>query len=399
MDIIYKLKKEYSASGVPTVIADEELNILWKNNTSVSDRDIGHYLVESADFVFDGGVPDTGLTVKEINGEICTFNIIKTEDAENGKRYYIIELIGSRSFGGSVSAETVRGYVGYICSRIRAAAGKIASVTDRLFGDISSGGLNAGRISEGFDLIHESIARLERETFYPERIYSLTDPEKPDDIIILDKEMTAVVSGIKSFLNDRNGSTVRISEDYDREIFFRMNTDSFETAVASMAAECCGDGRGFGCVPERIIFSTRRSGRDRAEIAVMSLHIGKKDDAAGSPHERIEESSFNKKLLAEYIYDVLSLKNGVRFSKENIPGGFVFRMNIEALPRGASVFAEKPVDGSGRRREISEKLDFFFGDMPKAEGCRYTSGRENESGSELDCNIYREDIENERSEI
>lgn len=399
MDIVYKLKKEYSVSGVPTVIADEELNILWKNNTGISSHDLDHNLGESADIIFDGGVPDTGLIVKEINGEIYTFNVIKTEDAANTGCYYIIELIGSRRLGGSVSAETVRGYIGYICSRIRDAAGKITSVTDRLFGGISSGDLNAERIADGFDLIYESVTRLERETVYPERIYSLTDPEKPDDIIILDKEMTAVVSEIKSFLNVRNGSTVRISEDYDREIFFSMNTDSFETAVASMAAECCGDGRCLICCPERIIFSARRFGRDRAEITVMSLDIGKKDGAAGCSRERNEERSFNKKLLAEYIYDVLGLKNGARFSKENIPGGFVFRMNIEALPRGASVFAEKPVDGSGRRLEISEKLDFFFGDMPKAEGRRYTSGRENESKSELDCNIYREDIENEGSEI
>lgn len=394
MDSVFKLKKEYSASGVPTVIADEELNILWKNNADGSVLETA----ESADFIFDGGFPDTGLTFKEINGEVCTFNVIKTEDSENDKYYYIIELIGLRGIGGSVPAEAVRRYIGHICSRIRTAAGNITSVTDRLFGDISSGELNAGRIAEGFDMIYESAARLEQEAVYPERIYDLIDPEKPDDIIILDKEMTAVVSGIKSSLNGRNDSTVRISEDYDREIFFRMNADSFETALASMAAECCGGDCRLGCVPERIIFSARRSGRDRAEVTVMSLDIGKSGSAAGIPHGR-EEISFNQKLLAEYIYDVLSLKNGARFSKENIPGGFVFRMNIEALPRGASVFTDKPVDGSGRRREISEKLDFFFGDTPKAEGRRYTSRCENESESEWDCNIYREDIENEGSEI
>lgn len=395
MDSVFKLKKEYSASGVPTVIADEELNILWKNNAEGSVLEAA----EGAAFIFDGGFPDTGLTFKEINGEVCTFNVIKTEDSENDKYYYIIELIGLRGIGGSVPAEAVRRYIGHICSRIRAAAGNITSVTDRLFGDISSGGLNAGRIAEGFDLIYESAARLEREAFYPERIYDLIDPEKPDDIIILDKEMTAVVSGIKSSLNGRNDSEVRISEDYDKEIFFRMNTDSFETALVSMTAECCGEGRCRDCGPERIIFSARRSGRDRAEVTVMSLDIGRKGVPKGREGSRVSERGFNKKLLAEYIYDVLGLKNGARFSKENIPGGFVFRMNIETLPRGASVFTDKPVDGSGRRREISEKLDFFFGDMPKAEGRRYTSRCENESESEWDCNIYREDIENEGSEI
>ena len=394
MDHAYKLKKEYSASGLPVFITDEEMKILWKNDIGGSVSDLG----ESAEFIFDSGVPCTGLVVKEINGEVCTFNVIRSEDAENNRFYYIIELVSSRELGGIVSAEAVRGYISYICSKIRAAAGGIISVTDRLFEDISAGTLGVGRAAEGFDKIYESAAVLEREIAYPDRLYSLIDPKRPDDIIILDREMVAVAAGIKSSLRDRTQvsekGNVRISEDYDRDIFFRMNADSFETAVASMAAECCGTEH----FPERIIFSARRSGRNRAEVTVMSLDIGNKKgskDSSGSGSER----SFTRKLLSEYVYDVLGLKNGARFSKENIPGGVVFRMNIEALPREASVFAEKPVDGSGRRLDILKKLDFFFGDIPKAEEHRYTSGRENESKSEWDCYIYREDIENEGSEI
>lgn len=403
MDRAYKLKKEYSASGVPVLIADEELKILWKNNAGGFSSELG----ESAEVIFDGGVPVTGLVSREINGEICTFNVIKTEDGESGRLFYIIELIGSRRIGGIVSAEAVRNYISYICSRIRTAAENITSVTDRLFEDISAGVFNSGRAAEGFDRIYESAVMLEREIVYPDRLYSLINPEKSDDTIILDKEMAAVAEGIKSTLlgkceSDFEGS-VRISEDYDRDIFFRMNADSFETAVASMTAECCKGGR----CPERIIFSARRSGRDRAEVTVMSLDIGSGGSSGGKSVPCIPFGAardFNRKLLAEYIYDVLGLKNGARFSKENFPGGFLCRMNIEALPRGASVFADKPVDGSGRRREISYKIAFFFGDTPEAERYRYTSRgcgicANDDVKPERLNNIYREDIENEGSEV
>ena len=360
MDRAYKLKKEYSLSGVPTFIADEELKIIWKNNLKSHVLKLG----ESADVIFDGGMAVTGLVSRKINGELNTFNVIKTEDGADGKVYYIIELVSS----GRLSAEAVREYIGHICSKIRTAAEDITSVIDRLFEDISAGALDPKRASEGFERIYESAAALEREVFYPDGIYSLIDSKRLDDIIILDKEMIAVVSGIKSSLKSSFGEKLRISEDYDRDIFFRMNADTFETAVALMAAECCQ----WGSYPERMIFSARRSGRDRAEVTVMSLDIGRKTGVTKSgqkndPHAYEEGRSFNRRLLAEYIYDVLGMKNGARFSKENIPGGIVYRMNIETLPRGALVFAEKPVDGLGRRCAIAEKLAFFFGDAPGIE--------------------------------
>lgn len=345
MDFVRKIEKEYSESGIPTAIADGELKILWTNG-------IGSFLLrslgETAEPLFDGGVPSAGLVSKEIDGEICTFNVIKTSDGANNTSCYIIELVNSERLNGIVSAGAVRSYIGYICGKIRTAAGDIAAAAERVFNGIPAGILESGYLAEGFDLIRESVMSLEREAADPDRIYSLADPKKPDDVILLDREMLAVVSGIRGCLKDK----VRISEDYDRDIFFHMNADSFETAVASMAAECCMT----NISPERIIFSARRSGRNRAEIAVMSLNIGgaaSKTDAGGF--------GFNQKLLAEYIYDVLGLKNGVIFSRESLPNGCLLKMSIETLPRGASVFAEKAVDGSGRSSRILDKAAFFFG--------------------------------------
>ena len=397
MDNVYKLKKEYSASGVPTAIADEKLEILWKNSIDICIGGSEIFEVgESADDIFYGGRPYTGLISKEINGELCTFNVIKVSDS--GSSCYIIELIASRSPKGIVSETTVRGYIGYICSRIRTAVREITSVTDRLFDDISAGSLNRSRAAEEFDRIYESVAALESEASYPERIYSLIDPEKPDDIIILDKEMTAVVSGIKSLLHSKPGSgvcggvigciagaaadRVRIIEDYDRDIFFRMNADLFETAVASMTAECCGGGR----YPERMIFSARRSGRDRAEVTVMSLDVADRTGYAEASHIRGTRGGFDIRLFAEYIYDVLGIKNGARFTKENIHGGLICKMNIETMPRGASVFAGRLVDGSGRRRGIAEKLAFFLGNISAGSSGRYTS-ENRDKASEKDNGI------------
>ncbi|MDE6133898.1 MAG: hypothetical protein K2G04_11070 [Oscillospiraceae bacterium] len=104
MNHAYKLKKEYSESGIPVIIADEELKILWKNNIGGLYPDLG----ESAKAVFGGGRAVTGLVTSEIGGEVCTFNVIKTEDGESGRFYYIIELIASNGLGGSVPSEAVR---------------------------------------------------------------------------------------------------------------------------------------------------------------------------------------------------------------------------------------------------------------------------------------------------
>lgn len=368
MNFVYKIEKEYSESGIPTVIADEELNILWANG-------IGNFLLRSlgerADPLFDGGAPATGLVSKEIDGETCTFNVIKTSDSANDKSYYIIELVASGKLDGIVSAEAINGYIGYICDKIRTAAGDITSVTDRVFKDISAGILDSRYIAEGFNRIQESVMSLEREVTRPEQIYSLIDPKKPDDVIILDREMLAVVSGIRGCLK----GTVRISEDYDRDIFFHMNADSFETAVASMAAECCM----MNVYPERIIFSARRSGHNRAEIAVMSLNIGGiPNSGSDSLPAETNGKGFNKKLLAEYIYDVLGLKNGVRFSRESLPNGCLLKMSIEILPRGAYVFTERAIDGSGRRRQILDKADFFFGAYGRSERYRVVPDKASE---------------------
>ncbi|MCM1329368.1 MAG: hypothetical protein NC253_07985 [Ruminococcus sp.] len=351
---------------------------MWKNS-----KDGSEIFGEKADFILEDGAPRTGLLTRKLGGAVCTFNVMKRTEA--GRLFYIIELVNLRN-GGGVSAETVRDYVLHICAEVKTAVREISSVTDRLFGEISSGKPDRRKAAKCLDRICENAAALERDMDYPEKLCS-AEENSGEDIIILDREMAAVSAGAKALLN---GVGVRISEDYDREIFFRMNADMFETAVSSIAAECCR-GKRF---PERIIFSARRSERNRAEIAVMSL------DTGASPGRPVPERMFGRKLFAEYVRGVLEFKNGVRFKREKLRGGYACRMNIETLPRGVSVYAAKPVDGSGRQKGIAEKLEFFFGYIPASERRRYTSesGYDKNSGEpERVRNIYREDIENEKT--
>lgn len=380
----YTPEKEYSASGLPTAIADEKFNILWKNNAGGLD-----VFGESAGFLLNGEAPCTGLLTRKINGESCTFNVIKRSDSETGKIFYVIELVAVERRGSCFTAEAVRDYIFYVCAGIKTAVKEISSVTDRLFDEISAGSLSKRLAAESLDRVCKSAAMLEREADSFEKLHFAVNSDE-DNIIILDREMSAVVSGVKTLLDG-----IRISEDYDRDIFFRMNADAFEAAVASIAAECCGSASRKDR-PERIIFSARRSERDRAEVAVMLLDTGARsfDYAAERP--------LGRKLFSEYIYNALEQKKGVRFSRETLRGGFVCRMNIEALPRGAAVLAAKPVDGSGRRLGILEKLAFFFGGIPADGEKRYTSRSwydKNDGEPEWVHNIYREEIENEETKI
>lgn len=367
METACKLEKEYSASGLPTAIADENMNILWKNGAAEAE-----VFGENADVIF-GGKPRAGLLTRKINGVFYSFNVIKTSDGENGRFFYIIELVSPR--GDGFAEEAAREYISHICAEVRSAANKITNLADRILYGLSENS-SRRRTEENVDKLYEAAENLEREAVFPEKLYSAINGGE-ENIIILDMEMSAVVSGIKSMLGG-----VKVSEDYDRDIFFRMNADAFEAAVAAMTAEHCGKFPNA----ERVIFSARRFGRDRAEIAIMVLNT----DCKPSRPERV----FGKQLFSEYIYSMLERKNGVIFSQENFRGGFVSKMNIEVLPRGNTVFAEKPVDGSGRRRGIIEKLAFFFGKNSAAE-----SGGFDKNEPERVHNIYREDIENEETKI
>lgn len=367
MDIIYRLKKEYSESGLPTAIADSGGKILWKNNADFNGKSgMLPELGESAENIL-GGRLVPGLNFKEADGELLMFNVIKMSD-DDGGNCCVIEFVGSRQLGGTVSAAHMRDYIGYICSRIKTAAEEVVSAADSLFDELSENGYSIEKASFGRML--ESAAMLEREAYYPDRIYKFTEPRRPDNIIILDKELMALAYAVQNALDRDGDGLARISEDYDRDIFFSMNADSFETAVASMAAECCIGGR----YPERIVFSAKRLGRDRAEITVMSLYLGSLDKTSAEGFGACRTPAvLSRKLLAEYIYDVLSLKNGARFFKERLPCGMVCRMNIAAFPRDKAVLAERPVDGSLRRKAISEKIEFFFGSAPGAAGIYYSN--------------------------
>lgn len=352
-DFLYKLKKEYSASGVPTVIADEEMRILWANSPG------NFILLESgadAGFIFGGSVPQTGMFAKNRGGESLLFNSVRTCDPDTGRCFYIIELISSEKMNSIVSSAAVRDYMSYLCAKIRTALANISVTSDRLFEDVSIGIADCGFITDGLNQIQENIMSLAREAIQQEQFYMLCDTQKTDEVILLDQKMSVIAEMIKK----RVGSSVKIIEDYDKGIYFHMNTDAFEAMIAFMTAECC-------CTrlyPDRIILSGKRLPGDKAEISVMLVNVdGKANDICCTAAAEADERGLNRNLFFGYISDILSMRNGVKVTRQDMPGGVLYKMEMNAIPKNASVFSERAYWNEPRYTELSEKIDFFLGDI------------------------------------
>lgn len=374
MDFVDKIEKEYSLSGLPTAVADDKLDIIWTNG-------FGNFMFSDFNgnmgFVFNGESPETGLVSKICGEETYTFNIIKTEDTNRKRFYYIFEIVSMKKLDSVILSESVRGYISYLCAKIRTAAGDIISVMDRLFDDVSVGVFNGEYITEGFNRIRNSVMSLEKEVVHPEQVYSIINFQKPDDVINLKEELSEIASEIRKRLK----GMVRISEDYDKDIFFRMSAESFETAVAAMASECCMT----DVYPEMLLFSAKRSGNDRAEVTIMSVNTdGRPNDRRNPAVAEADRRGLKRDLFTEYMYNMLGIKNGVKFSKKVMPTGCVCKMDIEVIPIGAAVLAERPVGSSGRRQEISDKIAFSFGDFFTAERYYYVDQKALDTAVEED---------------
>lgn len=352
-DFLYKLKKEYSASGVPTVIADEEMRILWANGSG------NFILLESgsdARFIFGDGAPQTGLFAKNRDGESLMFNSVKLGDPYSGRGFYIIELISSEKINSIVSSAAVRDYMSYLSAKIRTALANISVTSDRLFEDVSIGAADSGFITDGLNRIQENIMSLAREAIQPEQLYMLCDTQKTDEVILLDRKMSEIAEAVRK----RVGNAVKISEDYDKGIYFHMNADAFEAMTAFMTAECC-------CTrfyPHRIIFSGKRIADDRAEISVMLVNLnGKANDICCTAAAEADDRGLNRNLFFGYISDILSMRNGVKVTRQDMPGGMLYKMEMNVLPKSASVLSDRACGYNTEHYGLWEKIDFFLGDI------------------------------------
>lgn len=352
-DFLYKLKKEYSASGVPTVIADDEMRILWANGS-------GNFILLESDsdarFIFGDGAPQTGLFAKNRDGESLLFNSVKLGYPYGGRNFYVIELISSEKISSIVSSAAVRDYMSYLSAKIRTALANISVTSDRLFEDVSIGAADSGFITDGLNSINENIMSLAREAVQSEQLYMLCDTQKTDEVILLDRKMSEIAEAVRK----RVGNSVKIIEDCDKGIYFHMNADAFEAMTAFMTAECC-------CTrlyPDRVIFSGKRIGSDRAEISVMLVNLnGKANDICCTAAAEADERGLNRNLFFGYISDILSMRNGVKVTRQDMPGGIMYKMEMNALPQNASVLADRACTYNAGHNGLEEKIDFFLGDI------------------------------------
>ena len=75
------LKQIYSAAGIPTAIADESLNILWRNSLAEPNR--CPLSTDSASCLFENKVPVSGLVFHTEGETIHRFNVLKSQNADD----------------------------------------------------------------------------------------------------------------------------------------------------------------------------------------------------------------------------------------------------------------------------------------------------------------------------
>lgn len=352
-DFLYKLKKEYSASGLPTVIADEGMNILWANGP-------GNFILLESDsdarFIFGDSAPQTGLFAKNRGGESLLFNSVRLGDPYGGRSFYVIELISSEKISSIVSYAAVRDYMSYLSAKIRTVLANISVTSDRLFEDVSIGASDSGFITDGLNRIQEDIMSLAREAIQPEQLYMLCDTQKTDEVLLLDSKMSEIAEVIRK----RLGSAVKVIEDYDKGIYFHMNADAFEAMIAFMTAECC-------CTrlyPDRVILSGKRIADNRAEITVMLVNLdGKANNICCTAAAEADERGLNRNLFFGYISDILNMRNGVKVARQDMPGGVLYKMEMNVLPPNVSVLSDRACGYNTDHSGLSEKIDFFLGDV------------------------------------
>lgn len=323
---ISSLSRIYENSTVPVVIADGELNILWKNPSAGSFFENGENPLSG---LFYRDKPDSGIVSRVIDGSVCTFNVLKTFDGEEDdpdkKFFFIAEVIRAEKLDELLNADSVKGFVTYICGKIRNAVSQVVCASDNIYNDVAIGIFDGRSITDELNRIGDGIMSLGREVVLPEEFYSFSDPKKPEVTLAAAREMTKIVESVRKTL----GKDVRISEDYDKDLCFTMNPDTFEAVVAFMTAECCG-GEFY---PEMLVFSAIRKPNNRAEISVMAITKNRipNDKASFSPRSA-DLAGIDRKLFFNCICRLLKLKIGAEFSSDFQPHSRVFSVMIDLIP-------------------------------------------------------------------
>lgn len=325
-NFILSLQQIFESSGITVTITDENFDTVWSNRPVVTDRDSGSGNMRS---IFGSENSKTGMVYATSDGIVYSYNIIKTENAADGKVYYIMELTHKEKLTDAFTNSAVRSFISFICVRIRKTFVNISSCSDNIFDGISKGVANLPEITKNLNRIDESIMALAREVVQPEMLYWLIDSDEyEDDVRSLDHDLERLAFSAQRTL----GSKIKVKESCEKNIYFRMDKSVFEAIISGMTAECCAS----ELIPEVFEFSAKRVDSTKAEIVIKSVNIsGEKNNK----YERDMVSTFesmrlNPDLIFGYVREFVSRKYGAVFKKDPRADGLTFRMELNILPEG-----------------------------------------------------------------
>lgn len=313
------LKQIYGKSGIPAVIADGEMNVIWKNKLwDLDDKKLAQLL---------NGDMSEGLH-RRIDGEnVLSLNVMKLSD--EGDTYHIIELACTEQVKNVLAVPEVRDYIAYICARIRQSAGAVTVSADEIYSEIIDGVVDLGQITDRLNVINGNIMTLLSEVVTPEQIYCLLDPNSTDVTVCLADELKKYASDAAHVM----GKKVTVITELQGNIFARLNRSALETVVAEMTAECC---RGK-LLPEVIIISSSRISESRAEITIKCMN---ESGAPNKLRDALEENAgISRRLFFDYFCGIFCSNYGAVFTEKEIPMGRSFTIELDVIKDGAPAIA------------------------------------------------------------
>lgn len=324
-DLLDSLKQIYGMSGIPVVITDENLEIIWRSKSAEADKKL--FPDNSAAFLFEHAKPAVGTVCgTSQNGTVLRFNVMKFENGMSASPCYIIEHIGSDELKDLLRSPDVRNYFSYICSRIRESAGAIAVSADEIDSAVMYLSDGKENVTESLNRIYKNMMLILREVINPEQVYYTLDPYCSDSVICLEDEIKRAADDAARSL----GKTSFVDAAPEKGVYIRMNRSVLETIIADMTSVCC-EGELF---PDEIIFSSERTASERARITVRSINTTGRKNSSAPKNYYMKNSA---KLYADYLCDVLCKKYGAVFTQKNHSDGIEYSMETEALPAGSRI--------------------------------------------------------------
>lgn len=324
-EAINLLKQIYGAASIPVAIANEKLDILWKNPAA---EESDFFSEKSVQFIFPDGKSTDGRISVCVKGVFHLLNVIKYM---SDGTYYIIEYMGSDM---SCDISQMKSYFLHLCARIRESAGKIAMSADDISLAVKTGDMDT---APSLNKIEHNVKQLLKEAVVPELIYYILDPYCKDTTVNLADEIKLSAEDAENAL----GRGTEVWQNSENGIAANINRNVLETVLAYMTAEsCCGE-----LFPDRLEYSLERISDERACISVRSINLSGKRNTVSSLSELTQSELFTdtffKKLLEE--------RYGIVFRKTTHSDGTECEIVMNTI-------ADKPVIvKSGSKYAIREK--------------------------------------------